>query len=217
MALRNALRLEDVAERIAVVTDMEVAREAAFGECPGIVLLAGTGSVAVGRLPDGNLRRQGGYGWQMGDEGSGYALGRAALRAVGRMQDGRGTQTALGRILEAQTRSGSYDELVRWSTTAGPGEVASLARGVLEAAATGDGAALEILASEAKALARLAIVLAEGWPGSDPVDVAQGGSLLLPGPYRDLVDIQLAAAPRLRPHPGVPDGVAGALAIAART
>jgi glucosamine kinase len=79
--LRESLRAERLAERVIVTGDLDIALEAAFGTEPGIVLVSGTGSVAVGRAPDGALHRRGGYGWQMGDEGSGYAIGRAALGA----------------------------------------------------------------------------------------------------------------------------------------
>ena len=216
VALRNALRLEDLADRLVVVTDLELAREAAFGDAPGIVLLAGTGSVAAGRFPDGSIQRQGGYGWQMGDEGSGYALGKAALAAVGRRYDGRGPDTRLTAAVAEQTVTGDHDALVRWSVTAGPAEVAGLARAVLGAAEEGDAVAIDILSVEAGSLAQLAITLVGRWPGDGPVEVAQGGSLLRPGPYRDLVDAALGAHPRLRPHPGTPDGVEGALRIAAR-
>ena len=94
-ALHAALRAEGIAATVHITTDIEIALEAAYGKGPGIVLLAGTGSFAIARLADGSLKRQGGYGWQMGDEGSGYALGRSALTAVGRAFDGRGPATGL--------------------------------------------------------------------------------------------------------------------------
>src|SRR5207249_10881432 len=93
--LREALRTERVAEKIVVTGDLGLALEAAFAGGPGIVLVAGGGSVAVGRTPDGVVHRRGGLGWQMGDEGSAYAIARAALAAVGVAQDGRGPATSL--------------------------------------------------------------------------------------------------------------------------
>ena len=83
--LRKALRGENLAGTSRrSSTDIEIALAAAFDEGPGIVVSAGTGSVAVGRDRAGQRHRIGGYGWQMGDEGSGYAIGRAALGAVSR-------------------------------------------------------------------------------------------------------------------------------------
>ena len=82
--LRTALRNENIASHVMVTTDIEVALAGAFADGPGIVVSAGTGSVAVGRDRKGARHRMGGYGWQMGDEGSGYAIGRASLGAVSR-------------------------------------------------------------------------------------------------------------------------------------
>src|SRR5436309_10907189 len=76
--LHAALRRERLADVLVVTTDFDLAF-AALGTPNGIVLLAGTGSVVVGRNAEGLERRHGGYGWQMGDEGSGYAIGRAAV------------------------------------------------------------------------------------------------------------------------------------------
>ena len=99
---------------------------------------AGTGSVAVGRDRAGQHHRIGGYGWQMGDEGSGYAIGRAALGAVSRAADGRSPRTALSERVLAATRSENFDALVRWAAGASPAEVAALAPHVLDVAAHGD-------------------------------------------------------------------------------
>ena len=112
--LQKALRAETLADTVVVTTDIEIALEGAF-EGPGIVVSAGTGSIAVGRDRQGKRRRIGGYGWQMGDEGSGYGIGRAALGAVSRAYDGRSPRTALtDRVLEI-TRSADFDALVRWA------------------------------------------------------------------------------------------------------
>jgi N-acetylglucosamine kinase-like BadF-type ATPase len=82
--LRQALRTEDFSSRIVVTGDTEIALAAAFGDRPGIVVTAGTGSMAIGRDHAGRLHRSGGFGWQMGDEGSGYAIGRPAPPRRGR-------------------------------------------------------------------------------------------------------------------------------------
>lgn len=215
-ALRNALRVEDVADRLVVVTDLEVARVAAFDDQPGIVLLAGTGSVAAGRWPDGTQVRQGGYGWQMGDEGSGHALGRAALVAVGQAADRRAPATALTDLVLRATRTPDLRALVAWSVTAGPPEVAALAPCVTTAAEAGDPAALAILTREAAELSGLVEAMLADWPGTGPVAVALGGSLLRPGGYRELVASRLAGLDRAAPQPGTPDGAAGALQLALR-
>ena len=122
---------------------------------------AGTGSIAVARDSAGALQRLGGYGWQMGDEGSGYSIGRAALGAASRARDGRSPATALEhRMLEA-ARCSDFDALVRWAAAATPGEVASLAPHVLEVAAAGDPVAQGIADYAARELSLLALLLAE--------------------------------------------------------
>ena len=177
--LARALRGEAVAERVVVTTDIEIALVAAFGNAPGIVVSAGTGSVAVGRDRSGAMHRIGGYGWQMGDEGSGYAIGRAALGAVSRAKDGRSPATPLQQRILAATRSSDFDELVRWAATASPAEVAALAPTVLEVAAAGDVLARGILDYAARELSQLAICLLPLLAGGrEPMRVALTGGLL---------------------------------------
>jgi glucosamine kinase len=81
--------------RVLVVNDALVALVAGAGDAPGIVIIAGTGSIAYGRNAAGEAARAGGWGHMIGDEGSGYWIGREALAAVMRAADGRGPATAL--------------------------------------------------------------------------------------------------------------------------
>lgn len=76
--LRRALTR--LSPRVRVVTDFELAHLAAFGRGPGVILVASTGSVAFARGADGRSKRAGGLGPLLGDEGSGFWLGREALR-----------------------------------------------------------------------------------------------------------------------------------------
>ena len=80
-ALRRALA--PLARRVRVVPDFELAHLAAFGRGPGVILVASTGSVAFARGADGRSRRAGGLGPLLGDEGSGFWLGRQALSDPG--------------------------------------------------------------------------------------------------------------------------------------
>lgn len=125
---------------LRVMSDVELVQIAAFGSNPGTVLIAGTGSIAVARAPDGHLTRCGGWGPRLDDEGGGFWMGREALRAVARMIDGRSPETLLIRpvaaylrydpkdssTLEASLRSVSIDSAAR------------LARAVLTYAEEGD-------------------------------------------------------------------------------
>src|SRR5205823_13770966 len=100
--LEAALVEAGVARRVRVLADGEVALTTAFARGPGVLVNAGTGSIAYARAPDGEIHRAGGYGWQLGDEGGGYWLGRRALELAARAQDGRGEgSTLLARLLAA--------------------------------------------------------------------------------------------------------------------
>lgn len=81
--------------RIIVVNDALIALVAGTGEAEGVVVVAGTGSIAYGRDAAGRAARAGGWGYLLGDEGGGFWIGRAALHAVVRQFDGRGPATVL--------------------------------------------------------------------------------------------------------------------------
>ena len=194
----RALRAEDLAETVRVTTDGEIALLAAFGKQPGILISAGTGSIALARDPAGEIHTAGGYGWQMGDEGSGYAIGRAALGAVGRAYDGRGDATSLTQTVLETARCDSLPQLVRWAAAAGPTEVAGLSRTVTSAAADGDPVAVKIVADAAEALVGLAACLGTRFPDGTPAPVALTGGL-----WRDGSPLQDAVHQRLADHPNL--------------
>jgi glucosamine kinase len=81
--------------RILVVNDALIALVAGAHDAPGIVIIAGTGSITYGRNRAGEAARAGGWGHMVGDEGSGYWIGREAVAAVMRASDGRGPATRL--------------------------------------------------------------------------------------------------------------------------
>src|SRR5262249_21283681 len=87
--------------RVLVVNDALIALVAGARDAPGIVINAGTGSITYGRNAAGEAARAGGWGHMVGDEGSGYWIGREAVAAVMRAGDGRGPATRLtGEILD---------------------------------------------------------------------------------------------------------------------
>lgn len=214
--LRKALRAENLAPLVVVSTDIEIALAAVFDTGPGIVVSAGTGSVAVGRDRAGKQRRIGGYGWQMGDEGSGYAIGRAALGAVSRAADGRSPRTALSERVLAATRSEGFDDLIRWAAGASPAEVASLAPHVLEVAAHGDTLAQGICDYAARELTQLALHILPRLGGDGAVPVALSGGLLANDALRRAVLARLADEPRFAVQDAPVDALTGALRLAAR-
>ena len=82
-------------DQVVIVNDATAALVGGTGHPFGVVCVAGTGSIAFGVNRAGERARAGGWGHLLGDEGSGYAIGLEALRAVCRASDGRGPQTAL--------------------------------------------------------------------------------------------------------------------------
>jgi N-acetylglucosamine kinase-like BadF-type ATPase len=153
----------------------------------------------------------------MGDEGSGYAIGRSALLAVGQAKDGRSGATLLSDLVLAKGPAKDFDELVRWSTTAEPSEVAALAPLVFEAAERNDATAVEIITKAAKSLTELAASLISYYAktGSIPVALA-GGNLSAGRSLRAPVLDLLKKAPRLSPQDTPLDPAEGALALARR-
>src|SRR5262249_29078249 len=99
--VRAIMRRIGYKSRVLVVNDALIALVAGARDDPAIVLIAGTGSIAYGRNGSGEAARAGGWGHMIGDEGSGYWIGREALAAVMRGADGRGPATRLSNeILE---------------------------------------------------------------------------------------------------------------------
>ena len=84
-----------LAKEVDVVNDAQLLFAAGTPEGWGIALVAGTGSIAFGRTPEGKLGRAGGWGYLLGDEGSAYALVMSALQEVVHAADGRGPPTVL--------------------------------------------------------------------------------------------------------------------------
>ena len=93
--VRAIMRRISPGSRVLVVNDALVALVAGAGDAPGIVVMSGTGSIVYGKNDRGLAARAGGWGHVIGDEGSGYWIGRQALMAVVRAADGRGPRTRL--------------------------------------------------------------------------------------------------------------------------
>lgn len=144
-ALALALERLEIADDVLVVPDYEVALEDAFGDAPGILMAAGTGSIGCGRGPTGVLARCGGWGPVCGDEGSGAWIGRRALGVVTASHDGREPETSLTAPVLAVAGATDLRDLVAWAASAPPADLARLAPVVMEVAATGDLRANSIL------------------------------------------------------------------------
>jgi len=142
-----------------VATDYEIALEAAAGSGPGVVLIAGTGSVAYGRNAAGETARAGGYGPWIGDEGSAFEIGRRAVSAVARTRDADAPITALTEMISAALQSPDWDDLML-QIMKNPDEVfPKLFPAVAAAANSEDSAAKEILFTSAIGLGNLAMIV----------------------------------------------------------
>jgi N-acetylglucosamine kinase-like BadF-type ATPase len=145
-------------DRLVVTTDALIALTGATAGAPGIITIAGTGSIAFGRNAQGRTARAGGWGYLFGDEGGAFDLARQALRAALRHEEGWGPPTILHRKLMEIAGTASANELLhKFYTTEFPRpKIASYSRLVDEAAREGDTAALGILRKAAHELAALA-------------------------------------------------------------
>jgi glucosamine kinase len=137
-ALWQALASSRLADDVNVVSDAEIALDDAFGDTAGVLLVCGTGSVAFSRAPDGRLERCGGWGPNMGDEGSGAWIGRRALSVITAAQDGREPDTALTGAVLTALEAESLEALIPWAAEASPADYATLAPIVAQVASQGD-------------------------------------------------------------------------------
>jgi N-acetylglucosamine kinase-like BadF-type ATPase len=188
---------------ISVLPDFRVAFEGATLGRAGVIVIAGTGSIAYGRNALGYDWRAGGWGPDVGDEGSGFRIGRDAVAAVLEARDGRRPPTALlrERVLQGWSAA-DEDELVDRMrvdvTGGGRPPFPALLSAVVSAAGEGDGAAREILDNAALALADLAIHVAGELDMRDPLITYAGGVFQNAPRVRDhfvtAVQLQLPAA-----------------------
>jgi N-acetylglucosamine kinase-like BadF-type ATPase len=208
------------AEVVLVTDDAAIALAGATAGEPGVVIIAGTGSIAFGRTAAGPTARAGGWGYIFGDEGGAFDIVRQALRATLRAEEGWGPPTALlGALLDATGAPDANGALHRFYTPDWPrSRVAALAPLVDEVAMSGDPLARDILHNAAQQLAMLtSSVRGRLWKPGEPVRVAWIGgvfrSRMLLERYRYLVELEDGN----RAGPPEYDPAAGALIEAYRS
>ena len=218
----DSLRIFFPRGNFIVDNDARIALTGAVGFGSGIVIISGTGSVAFGRNEQGEEARAGGWGPTIGDEGSGYMIGRDGLSAIVRAHDGRGPKTKMTELLCYDYDMCSPEDLPRfvYATTTHADDIARYGKLVIEAARQGDPVALEILERAGRELAEC--VLAVGrklkLTGSDFPVAYVGGVFnaedLLLTPMRGAVARE---APRATLNPPKNTPVEGAAMMAIRT
>jgi N-acetylglucosamine kinase-like BadF-type ATPase len=226
-AIVRRILVEILLSPLEVVGDMEIALEAAFGTQPGIIVIAGTGSIAYGRDREGRIARAGGWGFAISDEGSAHWIGRTAISAVLREKDEHGTprdggekSSKLDAVLLKAWNVNSLNELAAAANSTPPPDFATVLPAVLDAADAGDGLATQTLTLAGSELARLAgVTIRRLFPESTPaVPVAMAGGVFRHSAmvrevfYNEVRRTQ----PRAAVAPQVVDPVEGALRRARR-
>jgi N-acetylglucosamine kinase-like BadF-type ATPase len=139
---------------LVVESDARIALEGAFGGKPGMIVIAGTGSIVFGKDERGKIYRAGGWGRLIGDEGSGYAMGQQAFRAVARSFDDKSTKTKLAKLFEEKFGLNTQEAII-YSLYKENFDIASVMPTVIEAASKGDKAAKRILDNAALELVEI--------------------------------------------------------------
>lgn len=205
-----------------VVADRVTCWAGATGGEPGIVVIAGGGSIAYGDNGRGQTAYSGGWGYLLGDEGSATNVGLEAVRAALRSADGRGPETALTGLVAAEFGIADFVALkqlvydARFSRTS----FGRFAPRVVEAARAGDATAGAIVAAAAVALARLAgAVLDRIFTPTEPVTVHLAGGMFAAGPILvDRLRVELARTnPAARTMLAAQAPLLGALVLGARS
>jgi glucosamine kinase len=193
LALHDALQRRFTRARIRVVDDAHLALQAANASGRGIVLVAGTGSIAYGE--DGErTARCGGGGYAIGDEGSGYAIGCAGLRLALRAFDGRAPVDRTVAAICERTAAHDRDALLAfaYTGTSAVAKIAGVAPSIMQCADAGERSALTIVQQAARDLFDLVrpVVRTLNASGDMPL-VLHGGLLRTPSTLTYLLETRL--------------------------
>ena len=218
LSIQERLVEAGLARQIQVKTDVEVAFHDAYGNGSGILLVGGTGSVAITRTPSGRSLRSGGWGAVVGDEGSGWWIGIQALHVAFQSADGRAPETPLLETALSHFHAPDPGALMDRLWTAEKGEVAALVPLVAEAAARGDPVSRSLLSAAAGALADHLPPLIRAWREeggqTDEIPVALVGGLVVSGgPLRPELLIRIRGLGGV-PRESAPDPARGAARMA---
>lgn len=217
--IRGIMRRIGQKAHVLVVNDALVALVAGAGDDPGIVLIAGTGSICYGRNARGQAARSGGWGYILGDEGSGWWIGRQALAAVMRQADGRGPATRLTPLVLEHFGAGAPQDLVHevYYRDTRRRQVAALGPAVQVACDEGDPLARQIVSEAAGELVAAAGSVAsrlEMRGVAFPLVMAGGIFKVLPALRREVVRRVAEVAPRSQPALLENEPAAGAVRLA---
>ena len=196
--------------RMKVTNDAEIALTGALAGEPGIIIIAGTGSIAFGRNAEGRTARAGGWGYIFGDEGGAFDIVRRALRAALQQEEGWGPETILTSQLLLATNSPTANHLLHHFYSQPRSLIATFAPVVTECASQGDPVAQNILLESARMLSYFVEgVYRNLFRPSEHVPVARIGGVFRSEPLRNAFDAKIRVAigcrtvdPKLSPSAG---------------
>jgi N-acetylglucosamine kinase-like BadF-type ATPase len=162
-AISCLLKSQVLAQSFTIDTDAAVALAGAFGGGPGIILISGTGAICFGKREDDTVVRSGGWGYLLGDEGSGYYIGNQGILAALKDLDGRGKATKLRPTLESHLGLERIDLIVSkiYSGELDRTKISALAPVVFDLAEQGDQVAGEIIRNAGLELGKQVAAIAE--------------------------------------------------------
>lgn len=219
-ALAAALAQRYGTAHVVLASDMTTSHAGALAGGPGVVVAGGTGAVALAVDAVGRSRICDGWGYLLGDDGSGYAIGRTGLASALRHHDGRGGSAALHRLAEARFGPAEGLPAVVHGATNSARAIASFARDVLDAALRGDERACSIWSAAGRSLAETtaaaAVLFDDDVSGDEPFDVAVTGGLFRAGALLcEPFEAELAARlPRAHRRSAAGDALDGARLLA---
>lgn len=169
-----------ICQTMTVVNDARLVLSAGTPDGYGVALICGTGSIAVGMAPDGRVGRAGGWGFLLGDEGSGHDIGTRALHLATRAADGRAPATLLLPELLRQWDLEHPHDLIRfiYNHPEPRSVIAALPPVVAQVARHGDEAASRLLHDAGRELAEAAIAVARQLDFEPPLHLALAGSVI---------------------------------------
>jgi N-acetylglucosamine kinase-like BadF-type ATPase len=162
--------------RLKIITDAEAALEGAFNGKPGCILISGTGSIIFGKDQNGVIQRCGGFGKILGDEGSGYMLGKKGLIAAAKEFDGRDEKSLMTALLKDKYQIESGQDIIN-AVYKNNLDISGVAPLVLASAGNNDKVALGIIEEETEELLNLITCMMKKL-NKDNIEICFIGSLI---------------------------------------
>ena len=190
-----------IRENCILTHDAHIALVGGTGKQEGVIVISGTGAIVYGINADGKEARASGWGYLLGDEGSGYDIGIKGLRAVVRATDGRGSPTELTNQVLNRLELREPTELIRWVHAASRDAIAQLAEIVFDTAQTADTVAEGIVDEAADELVCAAVSVIKQLKFVEPFDIIlSGGNLIHQSMFADKLCCRFA---RIQPEASV--------------